>query len=169
MESGFHTIDRQAWRHCQSLRIVKLPETVVATEHASFQGCYALEVAEMPGCVFFGVRHFSECCALEKVGIITEQPCRLANGAVIAPYVFESCAKLSHIHLPQVCAKTDTVTPSSPPGGLSHGSFHSAGIGCVTLGQETIFLASTTAEQSGPYSIEPQHPVLLISFEQFVL
>ena len=117
----------------------------------------------------FGVRHFSECCALEKVGIITEQPCRLANGAVIAPYVFESCAKLSHIHLPQVCAKTDTVTPSSPPGGLSHGSFHSAGIGCVTLGQETIFLASTTAEQSGPYSIEPQHPVLLISFEQFVL
>ena len=42
MESGFHTIDRQAWRYCQSLRIVKLPETVVAIEYASFQGCYAL-------------------------------------------------------------------------------------------------------------------------------
>ena len=78
VESGFHTIDRQAWRYCPSLRIVKLPETVVAIEYASFQGCYALEVAEMP-----------ECCALEKVGIITEKPCRLANGAVIAPYVFE--------------------------------------------------------------------------------
>ena len=83
MESGFHTIDRQAWRYCPSLRIVKLPETVVAIEYASFQGCYALEVAEMPGCVFFGVRLFSEYRALEKVGIITEKPCRLANGAVI--------------------------------------------------------------------------------------
>ena len=100
----------------------------------------------MPGCVFFGVRLFSECCALEKVGIITEKPCRLANGAVIAPYVFESCAKLSQIHLPQVCAMTDIVTPSSPPGGLSHGSFHSAGIRCVTLGEETIFLGHRAFE-----------------------
>ena len=83
---------------------------------------------------------------LKKCGIITEKPCRLANGAVIAPYVFESCAKLSQIHLPQVCAMTDIVTPSSPPGGLSHGSFHSAGIRCVTLGEETIFLGHRAFE-----------------------
>ena len=38
VEPGLHTIDRQAWRYCQSLRIVKLPETVVAVEYASFQG-----------------------------------------------------------------------------------------------------------------------------------
>ena len=38
-------------------------------------------------------------------------------------------------------AMTDIVTPSFPSGGLSHGSFHSAGIRCVTLGEETIFLA----------------------------
>ena len=139
MESGFHTIDRQAWRYCPSLRIVKLPETVGAIEYASFQGCYALEVAEMPGCVFFGVRPFSECCALEKVGVIIEKPCRLANGAVIAPYAFESCAKLSQIALPHVCAMTDIVTPSSPPGGLSHGSF-------LTLGEETIFLGHRAFE-----------------------
>ena len=98
----------------------------------------------MPGCVFFGVRLFSECCALEKVEIITK-PCRLANGAVIAPCVFESCAKLSQIHLPQVCARTDIVTPSAPRG-LSHGSFHSAGIRCVTLGEETIFLGHRAFE-----------------------
>ena len=42
VEPGLHTIDRQAWQYCQSLRIVKLPATVVAVEHASFQGCYAL-------------------------------------------------------------------------------------------------------------------------------
>ena len=146
VEPGLHTIDRQAWRYCQSLRIVKLPETVVAVEYASFQGRYALTVAEMPGCVFFGVKLFSECCALEKVGINTENPCRLASGAVIAPYAFESCAKLSQLALPHICAMTDIVTPSSPPAGLSHGCFHSSGIRYVTLGEETVFLGHRAYE-----------------------
>ena len=94
----------------------------------------------MPGCVFFGVRLFSECCALEKVGIITENSCRLANGAVIAPYAFESCAKLSQLALPHVCAMTDIVTPTSPPAGISNGCFHSSGIWEVVLEDEAVFL-----------------------------
>ena len=51
--------------------------------YAAFQGCYSLQAAEMPGCVEFGVRAFSECCALESVGNIVdggshleEIPCR---------------------------------------------------------------------------------------------
>ena len=100
----------------------------------------------MPGCVFFGVRLFSACCALEKVGIITENTCRLANGAVIAPYAFESCAKLSQLALPHVCAMTDIVTPSSPPAGLSHGCFHSSGIRYAALGEETVFLGHRAYE-----------------------
>ena len=36
---------------------------------------------EMPGCVAFGVRLFSERCALEQVGIITDGACELAKGA----------------------------------------------------------------------------------------
>ena len=63
VDSGFHMIDRQAWRYCHSLQIVKLPDT---------QGCYALVMVEMPGCVDLGVRLFSECCALEKVGVTTK-------------------------------------------------------------------------------------------------
>ena len=146
VEPGLHTIDKQAWRFCQSLRIVKMPATVVAVEYASFQGCYALAVAEVPGCVFFGVRLFSECCALEKGGIITENPCRLANGAVVAPYAFESCTKLSQLALPPACAITDIVTPTSPPAGIPSGCFHSSGIKRVTLGEETVFLGHRAYE-----------------------
>ena len=50
VDLAFHTIDRQAWRYCHSLRIVKLPDTVVAIGHA-FQGCYSLVTVEIPGCV----------------------------------------------------------------------------------------------------------------------
>ena len=52
--------------------MVKLPITVVAVEYAAFQGCFALTTVEMPGCVVFGVRLFSECCALEQIGILEE-------------------------------------------------------------------------------------------------
>ena len=32
VDPGLHTIDRQVWRHCHSLQIFKLPDTVVARE-----------------------------------------------------------------------------------------------------------------------------------------
>ena len=71
---------------------------MVAVEYAAFQGCYALITVAMPGCVSLGARLFAECCALEKVGILTEN--RLACGAVISPYAFEGCARLERIGLP---------------------------------------------------------------------
>ena len=40
VDSGFHTVSRQAWRYCHSLRIVKLPDTV-------FQGCYSLKMVDL--------------------------------------------------------------------------------------------------------------------------
>ena len=89
VDPGFHTVSRQAWRYCHSLRIVKLPDTVVAIGYAAFQGCYSLMTVEMPGCVELGVRLFSECCALEQVGTITNGACHLAIGAVIGQYAFE--------------------------------------------------------------------------------
>ena len=61
-------------------------------------------MVEMPGCVAFGVRLFSECYALEKIGILTEGARKLAEGAVIGPYAFESCGKLEQISLPGVKA-----------------------------------------------------------------
>ena len=67
LDAGFTAISPQGWRYCHSLRIVKLPDTVVTLGYAAFQGCYSLQVAEMPGCVEFGVRVFAECCALESI------------------------------------------------------------------------------------------------------
>ena len=99
VDPGFHTIGRQAWRYCRSLQIVKLPDTVVAIEYAAFQGRYSLVTVEMPGCVELGVRLFSERCALEKIGTITDGACRLAIGAVVGPYAFEECAQLSLPHV----------------------------------------------------------------------
>ena len=78
----------------------------------------------MPGCVELGVRLFSECCALEQIGIITDGECRLAIGAVVGPYAFEECAKLSQLSLPHVRAMADGVSPSSPLAGIPQGCFH---------------------------------------------
>ena len=84
--------------------------------------------------------------APSKKRIITETPCRLVNGAVVASYAFESCANLRQLALPQVCAMTETVIQTSPPAGLSHGCFHSSGISNVTLGKETVFLGHRAYE-----------------------
>ena len=127
VDPGVRMIDREAWRYCHSLQVVKLPDTVVAVEYAAFQGCFALVMVEMLGCVAFGVRLFSECCALEKVGIITEGACELAKRAVIGPYAFESCAKLEQLSLPCVRATSDTIPAPSPPAGIPQGCFHSSG------------------------------------------
>ena len=108
LDAGFTAIGPQGWRYCHSLRIVKLPDTVVMLGYAAFQGCYSLQVAEMPGCVEFGVRVFAECCALESVGIIVDGGCHLAIGAIVSQYAFEECDKLAHLSLPHVRAVVDT-------------------------------------------------------------
>ena len=82
MDAGFTAISRQG-RYCHSLRIVKLPDTVVTLGCAVFQGCCSLQVAELPGCEF-GVRVFAECCALESVGNIVDGGYHLAIGAIIS-------------------------------------------------------------------------------------
>ena len=97
LEVGFCAVSPQAWRYCHSLRIVKLPDTVVVIGYAAFQGCYSLQVVEMPGCVELGVRVFSERCALERVGNIIDGGSYLAIGTIISQYAFEECAKLAHL------------------------------------------------------------------------
>ena len=92
-------------------------------------------MVEMPGCVGLGVRLFSECWALEKVGIISEGASKLAIGAVIGPYAFESCAKLDQLSLPHVRAMSDIVPLSSTPSGIPQGCFHSSGVRNVVLGR----------------------------------
>ena len=101
--------------------IVKLPSTVVTIANAVFQGCYALTTVAMPGCLFLGARLFAECCALERVGVLTENSCRLARGATISPYAFEECGKLRQIGLPGTKANIDVLSATPPPEGLPAG------------------------------------------------
>ena len=140
VEAGYHTIERQAWRYCHTLTIVKLPSSVVTGANAVFQGCYALTTVAMPGCLFLGARLFAECCALEQVGVLTEPSCQLVRGATISPYAFEGCAKLRQIGLPWTKASAGMHGVTSPPEGLPTGCFHSAGIQTINLPQSTIFI-----------------------------
>ena len=146
VEPSLHTVDREAWRYCYSLQIVKLPNTAVAVEYAAFQGCFALTMVEMCGCVAFGVRLFSECCALAKVGIIKADTSEIAEGAVIGPYAFESCAKLEQLCLPRTSARP--VAPIMPPlpEGIPQGCFHSSGIQSVTLGVDAKYIGHRAYE-----------------------
>ena len=113
-EPTLHTVEREAWQKCYQLQIVKLPSTVVSTQNSAFQGCFALVTVVVPGCVDFGVRTFAVCCALEQVGAIENGANVIAPGATLAPYVFESCIKLSQISLPQTMTRPK-VLPIPPP------------------------------------------------------
>ena len=94
----------------------------------------------MPGCLSLGARLFAECCALEQVGVLTENSCRLASGATISPYAFEGCERLTQIGLLQTKAVTDMQVASSFPEGLPTGCFHSAGIQVVIMPRATAFI-----------------------------
>lgn len=107
-EPTLRAIEREAWRNCYQLQIVKLPSTVVSIQHSAFQGCFALVTVVVPGCVDFGVRTFADCCALERV-VATENGANvLAAGAALAP-----CANLSQISLSYT--QTGPTGPPMPP------------------------------------------------------
>ena len=146
LDGGFRIISPQARRYCHSLRIVKLPDTVVTLGYAVFQGCYSLQVAEMPGCVEFGFRVFSECCALERVGNIVDGGSHLAIGAIVSQYAFEECAKLAHLSLPHVRAVVDSSALTSPQAGLPQGCFFASGIQQVELGGDTYHIGHRALE-----------------------
>ena len=88
---------------------------ITTLQPTRFQGCYALTTVAMPGCLFLGARLFAECCALERVGVLTENSRRLARGATISPYAFEGCGKLRQIGLPGTKASVDVLSATPPP------------------------------------------------------
>ena len=96
--------------------------------------------------VEFGVRVFSECCALESVGNIVDGGSHLAIGAIISQYAFEECAKLAHLSLPHVRAVVDSSTLTSPQAGLPQGCFFASGIQQVELGDDTYHIGHRALE-----------------------
>ena len=121
-----------------------MPDTFVTLGYAAFQGCYFLQVAEMPGCVEFGVRVFAECCALESVGITVDGGCHLAIGAIVSQYAFQECDKPAHLSLPH--AVVDSRTLASPQAGLPQGCFFASGIRQVELGEDTYHMGHRALE-----------------------
>ena len=121
-------------------------EVVVAIVYAAFQGCYSLQIVEMPGCVELGVRVFSECCALERVGNITDGICHLAIGAIIGQYASEECAKLAHLSLPHVRAVVDSATLAAPQAGVPQGSFYASGVRQFELGGDACHIGHRAFE-----------------------
>ena len=99
----------------------------------------------MPGCVEFGVRVFSECCALESVGNIVDGGSHLAIGAIISQYAFEEC-ELAHPSLPHVRAVVDSGALTSPQVGLPQGCFFASGIQQVELGNNTYHIGHRALE-----------------------
>ena len=85
----FLQISPQGWRYCHSLRIVKLPDAVVTLGYAVFQGCYSLQVAEMPECGVWCLSILRVLCV--SVGNIVDGGCHLAIGAIISQHAFEEC------------------------------------------------------------------------------
>ena len=79
-------------------------------------------------------------------GTITDGACHLAIGAVIGPYAFEECARLSQLSLPHVRAMMDGVAPSTPQTGIPQGCFHSSGIRQVVLGGDACFIGHRAYE-----------------------
>ena len=78
------------------------------------------------------VSSWAECCALEKIGVITEEACRLAIGAVVGPCAFEECARPALTAPRQSNGRCRlSVAPLS---GIPQGCFHSSGIQQVVLG-----------------------------------
>ena len=68
------------------------------------------------------------------MGIVNGDTCGLAEGALIGPYAFESCAKLEQLCLPRTIAGPTFPSIPPPPEGIPQGCFHSSGIHHVTLG-----------------------------------
>ena len=128
LDAGFSTVSPQAWRYCHSLRIVKLPDTVVAIGYAAFH------------------RVFSECCALERVGNIIDGSSYLAIGTIIGQYAFEECAKLAHLSLPHVRAVVDSATLATPQAGVPQGCFFASGVQQVELGGDAYHIGHRAFE-----------------------
>lgn len=70
----------------------------------------------------------------------------LAPGATLAPYVFESCLRLSQVSLPQVMTRPKLPPLPPPYRGIPQGCFHSSGITSLLLPTEVNYIGPRACE-----------------------
>ena len=94
VEAGIHTIGEAAWQSCLRLQVVQLPSTVVCVQDGVFRRSYALRTVLAPGCKYFGICIFEECCSLVQIGAQGAAANQLAPQAQVRPRAFEKCSAL---------------------------------------------------------------------------
>ncbi len=86
-------IGRYAFNGCDSIKTIKLPESVVEIDEGAFWNCAKLESVNMPATMLsIGTGAFSGCASLKNVEI-PDQVTRIENGT------FENCAGLESVKL----------------------------------------------------------------------
>ena len=128
VEAGIRIVGEAAWRSCQRLQIVHLPDTVVSLRHGAFRRCYVLRAVTAPGCKHFGIKVFEECCALNQIGTTRHPDNPLAPQAQLRPRAFERCTALRHLSMDK--AEYD---PAHPTRSLPECCFLEAGIVTLSL------------------------------------
>ena len=128
VEAGVRIVGEAAWRSCQRLQVVHLPDTVVSLRHGAFRRCHVLRAVTAPGCKHFGIKVFEACCSLTQIGTTQHPDNLLAPQAQLRPRAFEGCTALRHLNLDK--AECD---PAHPNRCLPECCFLEAGIVSLSL------------------------------------
>ena len=128
VEDGVRIVGEAAWRSCQPLQVVHLPDTVVSLRHGAFRRCHVLRAVTAPGCKQFGVKVFEACCSLTQIGTTQHPDNLLAPQAQLRPRAFEGCTALRHLNLDK--AECD---PAHPNRCLPECCFLEAGLVSLSL------------------------------------
>ena len=128
VEDGIRIVGEAAWRSCQRLQVVHLPDTVISLRHGAFRRCQALRTVTAPGCKQFGIKVFEARCSLTQIGTTQHPDNLLAPQAQLRPRAFEGCTALRHLNMDK--AECD---PAHPNRSLPECCFLEAGIVSLSL------------------------------------
>ena len=128
VEAGTRIVGEAAWRSCQRLQVVHLPDTVVCLQRGVFRRCYLLRTVMAPGCRQFGIKVFEACCSLTQIGATNHTSNQLAPHAQFRPRAFEKCTALRHLNLERT-----EYDPTNPNRCLPACCFLEAGIVSISL------------------------------------
>ena len=116
VEAGIRIVGEAAWRSCQQLQVVHLPDTVVCLRHGVFRRCHLLRAVTAPGRRQFGIKVFEACCSLTQIGATQHSDNQLAPQAQFRLRAFEKCTTLRHLNMEQT--EYDPANPNRTAGGL---------------------------------------------------
>lgn len=91
---GIKYIDRSAFFNCESLKYVKIPDSVTHIYDAAFEGCCHADIEFGSSLQIIGERAFAHCYNLQKLDF-------LESLETIAAEAFHSCNSVTNITIPK--------------------------------------------------------------------